>query len=188
MGSMRYLNFMRRMALIFLALFAGTAMAETVFEDFSVDAGTRWDFVADRVMGGVSSGQAEIIGLGPDAYMRLTGTVSTDNNGGFVQVRRRFAEPWPSGVQGIDLHVRGNGQTYYVFLKTPNLSRVWYSYRAAFVATQDWQTITLPFKKFKASNDAMPQSFDPSQVNSIAIVAYGNDYEADVSVRNIRLH
>jgi hypothetical protein len=34
----------------------------------------------------------------------------------------------------------------------------------------------------------MPQSFSPSQVNSIAIVAYGADFEADVSVDRIDLY
>ncbi|MFA8384988.1 MAG: CIA30 family protein [Pelagibaca sp.] len=179
---------MRMITLIFAAMLAGQAMADVVFDDFSGDAGTRWDYVADRVMGGVSSGRAEINGAGPDAQIRLMGTVSTDNNGGFIQVRRRFSDPWPSSAQGLQLQVRGNDETYFVFLKTPNLSRVWYSYRASFVAAEGWRTIKLPFQDFMASHDGMPQSFDPSQVNSLAIVAYGADYEADVTVGRITLY
>ena len=163
-------------------------MAETVFDDFSGDAGARWDYVADSVMGGVSTGSAEIRGTGSDAVLTLRGTISTDNNGGFIQVRQRFSDTWPDTATGLNLRVKGNGETYYVFLKTPGLSRVWYSYRATFVASDLWQTINLPFSDFTASHDAMPQSFAPAQVNSIAIVAYGAEYEADISVDRITLY
>lgn len=179
---------MLKSILLIVSLTAGQAMAETVFDDFSGDANARWDYVADRVMGGVSSGRAEIRGTGAGAVLRLTGTVSTDNNGGFIQVRRRFSDPWPAGAQGLDLRVRGNGETYYVFLKTPNLNRVWYSYRASFTAPANWTQVTLPFAEFTASHDAMPQSFAASEVTSIAIVAYGADFDADVSVDRISLH
>jgi len=163
-------------------------MADTVFDDFSGDAGKRWDYVADGVMGGVSQGQAEICGSGPDAVLRLTGTVSTANNGGFLQVRQRFSTAWPEDDCGLELRVRGNGETYYVFLKTPGLSRVWYSYRARFTASEQWQTIRLPFSEFRASHNAMPHSFAPDAVNSIAIAAYGADYDADVSVQKVSLY
>ena len=179
---------MRKFASILAVVFAGQAMADTVFDDFSGDAGARWDYVADRVMGGISSGRAEIIGSGPNLRMRLTGTVSTENNGGFIQVRRRFDDPWRDGAQGLELQARGNGETYYVFLKTPNLSRVWYSYRASFSANESWQTVKLPFTRFAASHERMPQSFDPAQVTSLAIVAYGSDYNADVEVSQISLY
>lgn len=173
---------------ILVAMMAGQAMAGDVFEDFSGAAASRWDFVADGVMGGVSRGRAEIAGAGSDAVLRLTGTVSTDNNGGFIQVRQRFSDPWPGSVTGLEVRVRGNGATYYVFLKTPGLSRVWYSYRAPFVAPEAWQVVRLPFADFSASHDGMPQSFAVSQVNSIALVAYGADFEADLSVDRISLY
>jgi hypothetical protein len=179
---------MKKMTLIAAMMMAGQAMAETVFDDFSGDVGARWDYVADGVMGGVSSGGAEIRGTGEDAVLRLQGTVSTDNNGGFIQVRQRFSETWPENAKGLSLRVKGNGETYYIFLKTPGLSRVWYSYRAAFIASDQWQTIRLPFSDFSASHAAMPQTFSPSSVNSIAIVAYGADYEADVSVDRIEVY
>ena len=178
---------LKRIILIAVVL-AGQAMAETVFDDFSGDVNARWDYVADGVMGGVSSGRAEITGSGWDAVLRLTGTVSTDNNGGFIQVRRRFSEPWPKTASGLRLRVKGNGARYFIFLKTPDLSRVWYSYRAPFTATGAWQTVDLPFSAFEASHDRMPQSFEPSEVRSVAVVAYGDDYTADVSVRDISVY
>ncbi|MFP7672072.1 CIA30 family protein [Marivita sp. S0852] len=171
-----------------MMMVAGQAMADVVFDDFSGDVGARWDYVADGVMGGVSSGGADIRGAGADAVLRLQGRVSTDNNGGFIQVRQRFSQPWPDTAQGLSLRVKGNGETYYVFLKTPGLSRVWHSYRASFTALDQWQTVHLPFAEFSPSHDSMPQSFTASRVNSIAIVAYGADYDADVSVDRIALY
>ena len=43
----------------------------------------RWRFFTDGVMGGVSTGQAVIA----DGALTITGDVSTDNNGGFIQAR-----------------------------------------------------------------------------------------------------
>lgn len=162
-------------------------MADTLFEDFSTDVETRWDYVSDTVMGGRSKGQVEVLGNGADAELRLTGRVSTENNGGFIQVRRRFVSAWPKGAKGLSLSVRGNGKTYYVFLKTPALRRVWFSYRASFVAGPDWTTIQLPFEGFKPSHDRMPATFAPSDVTSLGIVAYGADFDAEVSVKSIAL-
>ena len=163
-------------------------MASDVFDDFSGDVGARWDYVADNVMGGVSSGRAEVTGTGEGALLRLTGLVSTKNNGGFIQVRRRFSEPWPDDAQGLQLRIKGNGQIYYVFLKTPGLSRVWYSYRAQFKTAAQWQDVRLRFDQFVPSHTAMPLVFAPSDVTSIAIVGYGADFEADVSVDRITVY
>ena len=44
-----------------------------------------WAYLADTVMGGVSQGGAEFAA----GALRLTGQVSTKNNGGFIQVRTR---------------------------------------------------------------------------------------------------
>ncbi|WP_292060914.1 CIA30 family protein [Marivita sp. XM-24bin2] len=174
-------------AMVIGMMLAGQTAAETLFDDFSGEADTRWDYVADGVMGGVSSGTADIIGSGAQAILRLRGTVSTENNGGFIQVRRRFDNDWPRAAEGLRLTVKGNGALYYVFLKTPNLSRIWHSYRASFVAPAHWQTIDLPFDMFGPSHMGMPAMYDPLEVTSVAIVAYGDDYEADISVREISL-
>ena len=169
---------MRWMFLI-AVMWGGGAMAQA-WETFGSGAETRWGYVADGVMGGVSQGQAALEG----GVIRLTGDVSTANNGGFIQVRNRFGGGWPENAEGLRLDVRGNGEEYWVFLRTEGLARVWYSYRASFVAGADWAEVTLPFAAFRPSNDGMPE-FDVGQVISIGIVAYGRDFEADVSVREI---
>ena len=160
-----------------------------MFEDFEADAGERWTYVADRVMGGVSNGKAEMVRSGSDAAVRLTGTVSTDNNGGFIQVRQRFAAgDWPADAKGLRILAKGNGETYYVFLRTEGLSRVWYSYRFAFEAGAEWREYEMPFDQFSASHDGMPDRFTPDIVKSIGLVAYGKDHEADVTLRSVEVY
>ena len=169
-------------------MFSGQLPRESVFEDFSGSAEGRWDFVTDGVMGGVSTGRMDFVACGPSMALRLQGSVSTENNGGFIQARRRFSELWPSDAQGVRLCVRGNGARYYVFLKTPHLSRIWHSYRAQFIAGTDWHDVDIPFGMFAPSHMGMPAMVSAPDVNSIAIVAYGADHDADVSVRSIRLY
>ncbi|HCW86477.1 MAG TPA: hypothetical protein DHC76_21115, partial [Rhodobacteraceae bacterium] len=58
-----------------MMLCASAAMAEpaTMIERFDAGAGERWRYIGDNVMGGVSSGQAQIGAQG----LHLTGQVST---------------------------------------------------------------------------------------------------------------
>lgn len=69
----------------FFGLFSGLVMLgstmaqadENLAEDFSKSPETRWDYVADTVMGGVSSGKVQFRTEGDVAFAHLTGTVST---------------------------------------------------------------------------------------------------------------
>ena len=47
---------------------------------------TEWEYISDQVMGGVSEGEVEILRR-CFISLRLSGNVSTKNNGGFIQVR-----------------------------------------------------------------------------------------------------
>jgi hypothetical protein len=67
-------------------------------------------------MGGVYSGGVEYKRDAQVFFARLSGTVSTDNNGGFIQIRVRLWAATPENIQGIRLIVRGNDQRYYVHL------------------------------------------------------------------------
>ena len=48
--------------------------------------GTEWLFVADTVMGGVSTGNVTVDSHNGKNCLRMRGNVSTENNGGFVQM------------------------------------------------------------------------------------------------------
>ena len=80
-----------------------------VIDDFSsLDL---WRFVTDGVMGGVSEGTMTRDREGDVDYVRLSGDVSTENNGGFIQIRRDMP-PLPPEAQVLTLRVRGNGASY----------------------------------------------------------------------------
>lgn len=177
-------------ALLLLAapVAAEEGMAE-IFEDFSGAAAARWDYVADGVMGGVSQGRAEIVTLEEGGQaVRLTGQVSTENNGGFIQVRHRFEGGLPAEARGLRLSVRGNGEGYYVFLRTRGLERVFHSYRQGFETGREWRTVALDFADFYPSHAGMAEGFSPGEVFGIGIVAYGRDFEADVTVREVGVY
>ena len=49
-----------------------------------------WEFISDQVMGGISSGKLDLINSQEESFIRLSGTVSTENNGGFIQYRSDY--------------------------------------------------------------------------------------------------
>lgn len=192
-----YVNTMRRtffklaaiaiLSVVYLTrpISAGSPMFTDQFID---EPESRWSYVADTVMGGVSTGSASFEEEAGVHFVRLTGRVSTENNGGFIQVRTRLSDGFPDQTVGISLRARGNGETYYVFLRSRKGTRPWHSYRARFTAGDEWTIINLPLASFARSRDAIPDSIEATDVTGIGIVAYGSDFEADVSVAEISLY
>lgn len=140
-----------------------------------------WRYVADTVMGGVSQGQAVLEGT----MLRLTGSVSTANNGGFIQMRTDLPEGVPSRTTHIHLRVRGNGEAYFVHLRSVHSQRPWQSYRARFLTSADWQDIALPLSEFSPSRDSLPDQIAAADIRSLGLVAYGRDHVADLSVSHL---
>ena len=97
-------------------------------DDFTDNAHLRWQFYTDQVMGGVSSGKASIKFDSEGAYLRLEGSVSTANNGGFIQIRTYISDGLKS-AEGILLKVRGNGEGYYMHVNTSETISVPQQYR-----------------------------------------------------------
>ena len=163
-------------------LWAVPAMANPMLiDDFSDASAARWQYVSDRVMGGVSDGRATI-GTENDAqFAQLRGTVSTANNGGFIQIRRALPDALPTGSTGLVLRVRGNGAAYYVHLRSKDASRPWQYHQARFETTSQWQEVTLTWDAF-APNGGIPKGFAPQDIRSLGVVAYGADYEAQIDV------
>jgi hypothetical protein len=136
-----------------------------------------WSYLADTVMGGVSSGSARLEG---DA-LRLTGTVSTANRGGFIQVRTEVPGA-PEGARALRIRVRGNGEAYFIHLRTRRTRLPWQFYQQEFPTTGDWRDIDLPLSGFRASGGALPTPPVPADIRSVGLVAYGRDHAADVSM------
>ena len=61
-----------------------------MFESFNEDSQKRWEFITDQVMGGVSFGKKQLLEEKNFSFIRITGFVSLENNGGFIQARRNL--------------------------------------------------------------------------------------------------
>jgi len=155
-----------------------------IFEDFS-DGAAGWRYFSDRVMGGVSNGGAALEQEAGTTYARLTGEVSTANNGGFVQIRKDLSAELPPASTGLTVTVKGNGDPYFIHLRTTETGRPWEYYQAQFPTTDSWTDITLPWSAFKPSRNGLPTTFDPQTIRSVGIVAYGRDHTADLSVAQV---
>ncbi|MEP4803521.1 MAG: CIA30 family protein [Hyphomicrobiales bacterium] len=158
---------------------------ENLAEDFFKSPETRWDYVADTVMGGVSSGQVQFSSESDVAFARLTGTVSTENNGGFIQFRRKLSVRPYEGVSGVRLLVRGNGEQYFVHLRTRGTVLPWQYYQAEFPTSEEWTKVSLPLSVFKASGAMLRAVPVADEITSIGVVAYGRDHEVRVDVSEI---
>ncbi|MRU16754.1 CIA30 family protein [Roseovarius sp. A21] len=148
-----------------------------------------WALVSDQVMGGVSDGKLSHEALQGRMALRLTGHVSTENNGGFLQMARNLGEAGgmdASGYRGLELKVLGNGETYNIHLRTKDVTRPWQSYRHSFAAPDTWTTIKLPFGDFEPHRITSP--LDLKSLRRIGIVAIGKAFNADVALSGLHLY
>ena len=165
---------------------AGSAFADNlVMDKFDADPKSRWSYVSDQVMGGVSEGGAEYLNQDGDSFARLTGRVSTENSGGFIQIRRAVAKGSVDDALGVYLRVRGNSQGYYVHLRTSGTVLPWQYYQAGFQVTEDWQTIRLPLTDFERSGSWLAAAVNPKSIRSIGVLAYGRDHQAEIDIAEI---
>ena len=106
----------------------------------------QWSYFADTVMGGVSDGSAEFQSNGSDNTIRLTGEVSTANNGGFHSSRGlQFRWELAKGKTGIKLKVKGNGEQYYLHIRNSSTRLPWHYYQQGFETTSTWREIIFHF-------------------------------------------
>ena len=157
-----------------------------VIDGFSQDSIGRWQFVSDQVMGGVSTGTLNFELDDEDVVAHMTGSVSTENNGGFIQFRRNIS--LPESIIGIKLRVRGNNQKYFVHIRTGGTILPWQYYSSEFSATDDWVDVFLPLANFSRSSRWLNRTLEASAARSLGIVAYGRDHQADIQVSTIEAY
>ena len=92
-------------------------------------------------MGGVSEGTAKFEDQGLDQVIQLIGEVSTANNGGFIQVRSPVLWEAAKGKTGIKLTIKGNGDQYYLHIRTANTRLPWHYYQQSFQTNGSWREI-----------------------------------------------
>ena len=143
-----------------------------------------WAYLADTVMGGVSQGSAEFA----SGALRLTGQVSTKNNGGFIQVRTRIDPIEAKGRTGLKIKVKGNGEIYYLHIRNASARLPWHYYTTNFSTNEKWSELIMPFDQFEKSATFMPVKLNPDTIKTIGLVAYGKDHKADVSIANLEFY
>ena len=162
----------------------------TTLELWPANLSLQWRLVTDAVMGGVSRGtiSREIVD-GREA-IRMRGEVSTENNGGFLQITLDLAPEAGSfdagGFTGFEIDVLGNHESYGAHLRTTDITRPQQSYRQSFVTTPDWQTLQLPFVQFMPHRIDVP--LDVRRLRRIGLVAIGREFAADLAVARLAFY
>jgi hypothetical protein len=166
-----------------------------LIDDFSEDdgissLGTQWRMFTDRVMGGLSSASSGFEIIDGRRCLRLQGSVSLENNGGFVQValpleqNGRFFDA--GDFKGIRLWIRGNGENYHVHLRTDQTRRPWQYFGAEFPTSENWEEVEIPFVKFKSEN--FDAKLNAKKLRRIGIVAIKKEFQADIAVSRVEFY
>ena len=187
-----------RLTIILVSLFvfhfslsSNASEVNKIIDDFTESPEKRWQFYTDQVMGGVSEGGASIRLDSEGPYVRLEGSVSTANNGGFIQFRAEV-DIEDNSYEGLKIKTRGNGEEYYLFIRTTKTRLPWLYYGSSFIASEEWKWIEIPFSSFEKSDGRfsrfLPEEFDIETIKSIGVVAYGKDFYANIDVAGIELY
>jgi len=169
---------------ILLCVFLSMTSHSKVIDNLE-DIRAEWVPFSDQVMGGISEVNAYELEENGVSFYRLEGNVSTENNGGFIQVRAEV-NLRNKNFEGIRIKVRGNNNEYYMHLRSPRMLP-WNYYTSKFYASEEWQVIDLPLSSFEYSRDAS-KSFNSSKMKSIGIVAFGKDFFAQVDIAGVEFY
>lgn len=141
-----------------------------------------WGALDDVVMGGVSQSGIQI----GAATANFSGTVSTENSGGFASVRTRNFEP-PldlSEFDGIELRLKGDGNRYKFMLRTETRwDGIAHCYSFDTVA-DNWITVQIPFTAFtpvfraKTVNNS---PIDPSHIHAMQLMLSKFEYDGELN-------
>ena len=114
------------------------AVGNTIFKD-NFENPKKWQFISDQVMGGISTGKVEFFNENNNLYARLTGNVSTENKGGFIQIRRKLEKSSLKGTKFIEITAKGNNQNYFIHLRTSGTLLPWQYYQISFKVVNDYK-------------------------------------------------
>lgn len=161
-----------------------------------------WRFFSDRVMGGVSDGEAKVETVAGRRAIRLRGTVSLDHGGGFLQVAYPLGTSSnpvfdASSLSGIELDMLAASRVpgeYAVHLRTADTRAPWQVYVAPLPAESagsaepgskpgSWRTVFLPWSAFLPKSLRLP--LDPTRLRRVGLAASGAAFDADLAVARI---
>lgn len=170
-------------------------MPDAVIDDLSAPHpraanGAEWQLIADRVMGGVSQGTMRREIVDGRAGLRMQGTVSLENEGGFLQMALDLVpggEPVDaSDWTGMEIDTRGNHESYNLHVRTSDVTRPWQSYRQTFHPERAWQTLRLPFADFEPHR--IDARLDLTALRRLGVVAIGRPFEVDIAIGGVRFY
>lgn len=165
-------------------LILSLALTTPTFAEDAMTLNPEWRYEADTVMGGVSTGRIEREVIAGREAVRLTGDVSLENNGGFIQMNFDV-DADVTDAAGVEFDVYGNGEAYELRVRTDALSRPWQSFRKSFTAPAEWTTIRVPFADLEAHRTEA--TFEKAGLRRIGLIAIGREFAADVAVSDMRL-
>ena len=84
--------------------------------------------------------------------------------------------------KGIRFKARGLESEYYVHVRTKKLFLPWQYYAGKFFVSKEWTNVEIKFDDFTKSNFYQPQNFKSSEIRSIAFVAFGKDFDAQLDI------
>ena len=172
--------------LVFFSFFSYSMVLadQKMTDNFKNNPEQRWIFFADTVMGGRSSGNVVFEKLSNNNYAHLSGNVTTENNGGFIQIRKQVSG-LTNSIQAIKLKARGNNEIYHIFLRTSGTILPWQYYKAEFKVTNNWRKINISISQFERSSSFLSKSIKPNTIKSIGLVAFGRNFNADLYVSEV---
>lgn len=145
-----------------------------------------WKFISDQVMGGISSGEFKIELIENIECYRMTGEVSTKNNGGFIQIRTNLKpEVESKKYEGMYFKVYGNNNKYSLHLRSDLTFAPWQYYGYSFFAPNKWMKIKAPLKDFKKSNFYQPKNIRGQNIKSVGLVAGFDNFRSDICLSEI---
>jgi hypothetical protein len=143
-----------------------------------------WKFFTDQVMGGKSTGKIEFYSQNKK-YLRMSGNVTTENNGGFIQFRHKIRNKISNNIKFLQIISRGNNKKYYIHLRTSGTLLPWQYYSKEFKVSNKWERITINLSDFKRSGFFLRKKIKPSTIKSLAVVAFGKNHDALIEVSEI---
>lgn len=149
----------------------------------------QWEFISDSVMGGISNGELKIINDEHILYYKLLGRVSTANKGGFIQFRSKIKikENYFNGLEVVYKN-KGENDNYFIHITTNMTIFPWQYYKSKLQLNKEWSLIRIPLNNFRKSNFYQPRNFTSEQIKTIGFVAIGDDFDAELDIRKIKLY
>lgn len=136
---------MKTILLLFLALFLIKGDL-TLFDFNSAETAGKWYVVNDDVMGGVSKSEMR---LNDNGTATFSGTLSSENYGGFASARVPVQALEDSNFKGMKIRLRGDGNIYSLRFRT-TMNFDGYAYQAKVRSKKgEWNDFEVPFSDFQ---------------------------------------